>query len=70
MQTDISVDDDMPSSLREMLNSGSQLDFFLEEGVRMKSSIFISSSDHNSYRMAFDEEKQQTKNLAYDKYFE
>jgi hypothetical protein len=30
---DISVDEDMPSSLREMLNSNSQPDFFLEEST-------------------------------------
>lgn len=31
LMEDISLDEDMPSSLREMLNSNSQPDFFLEE---------------------------------------
>ena len=30
---DVSLDEDMPSSLREMLNSNSQPDFFLEESA-------------------------------------
>lgn len=30
---DVSLDEDMPSSLREMLNSNSQPDFFLEDSA-------------------------------------
>lgn len=44
-----SFDDDMPSSLREMMKSSSHPDFFKEEGSKLKSSTFqneLSSSTH------------------------
>ena len=51
------MEDDMPSSLREMLQSGPQLDFFLEDFAKLKNSGIISISDHNSSRMNTDEDK-------------
>lgn len=52
-----SLDDDMPSSLREMLKSGSQLDFFVEDIAKLKNSGLISCSDNNSSRVYTDEDK-------------
>jgi hypothetical protein len=54
---EFSADDEMPSSLREMLNSGSQLDFFNEDIVKMKNSGAVSFSDHNNWRFNTEEDK-------------
>lgn len=35
-ESGMSIDDDMPSSLREMVKSNSQFDFFTEEGNKAK----------------------------------
>jgi len=47
LESEVSLDDEMPSSLRDMVKSNSQLDFFTEEGNRargMDSQLEFSSS--------------------------
>lgn len=56
-KTENSVDEEMPSSLREMMNNASQLDFFNEDIAKLKNSGVISSSDNNSSRLVTDEDK-------------
>ena len=44
MHPETSVDDDMPSSLRDMLNNGSNFDFF-EENSKVKTLSKLSHSE-------------------------